>query len=216
MASDFDVDEVVDELHPSFNIAPTHDVAAIVKRENKKLVAMRWGLIPSWAENPSIGSKLINARAESLMTRSAFKNAFRERRCLVLADGFYEWRTQGTTKTPLFIHLKSDQSFAFAGLYEIWNSPLGPPVVSCSIVTTEPNDLVSGIHNRMPVILPREVEDFWLDTEVEDTQRLLDVLKPYPGDRMSAYVVSDLVNSVKNDSPQLVEPAPSPRQGSLF
>lgn len=216
MADDFGVQEVDEDLQPSFNIAPTHNVAVVVRNGAKRLVAMRWGLVPAFATDPTTGSRLINARSETLTTRPAFKNAFRNRRCLVVADGFYEWRRRGAAKTPLLYYLKSERSFAFAGLYDTWDSPLGPPLVSCTIITTEPNDLVRPIHDRMPVILPKEVEDLWLDPGVADPNRLLDLLHPYPADEMYAHPVSDLVNSVKNDSPLCVEPARAPEQGLLF
>lgn len=173
----------------------------------RHLVSMRWGLIPSWASDPTIGSKLINARAETLTHKSAFKNAFRNRRCLVVADGFYEWHKQNEAKIPLFIQLKSERPFGFASLSESWTSPSGENVSTCTIITTEPNDLVRSIHDRMPVILPKDVEDFWLDSSIEDHRRLLDLLLPYPAEEMEACPVSPLVNSVKNDSIACIEPA---------
>lgn len=216
MARDFGVEEIVDDLQPSFNIAPTHNVAVVLNNRVKQLVAMRWGLVPYWATHPKIGSKFINARAETLVMKAAFREAFKRRRCLVAADGFFEWQKQGAAKTPLFIHLEPQRSFGFAGLYEIWTPPLGEPLVTCTIITTEPNDLVRPIHDRMPVILPRDVEDFWLDSNVEDHTRLLDLLQPYPPAQMAAYTVSNLVNSVKNDSPECIEPASVMGQPPLF
>jgi putative SOS response-associated peptidase YedK len=217
LASEFNVDEVVDALQPSFNIAPTHDVAAVVTDQGRRrLVKMRWGLVPWWATDPTIGSRLINARAESLTTKSAFKDSFRSRRCLVPADGFYEWQKHGQFKIPLLIHLKSDRPFAFAGLYDVWKSPLGPPLTTCTIITTSPNKLVEPIHDRMPVILSKEAEAFWLDRSIEDSKRLLDLLTPYTASEMEAYEVSSMVNSVKNDSPELIKPAVTPQPGLLF
>lgn len=207
MAKEFGVQEITEDLQPSFNIAPTQNVAVVLTDKTTKLVAMRWGLIPSWASDPTIGNRLINARSETLMKRSAFKEAFKSRRCLVLADGFYEWQRQGKEKTPFFIHLKSERTFGFAGLYEIWSPPLGEPIVTCTIITTEPNHLVSPLHDRMPVVLPRGAQSLWLDPEAKDPIRLLDLLQPYPDDDMAAYQVSSLVNSVKNDSPECIEPA---------
>jgi len=177
---------------------------------------MRWGLIPWWADDPSIGSRMINARAEKLNSKGAFKDSFRSRRCLVLGDGFYEWRKQGKVKIPLLFHLKSDRPFAFAGLYDVWKSPLGPRLTTCTIITTTPNGLVEPIHNRMPVILSKDAEAFWLDPTIEEFDRLLALLSPYAADEMDAYEVSSLVNSVNNDSPDLVEPATSPQPGLLF
>jgi putative SOS response-associated peptidase YedK len=216
IAADFGVDEVVDDLQPSFNIAPTHDVAVITNNGAKQLVAMRWGLVPAWASDPAIGSKLINARAETLGEKAAFKEAFKRRRCLVVADGFYEWQKAGREKTPLLIRLKSDQAFAFAGLYETWIPPWGETLTSCTIITTEPNDLVRPIHDRMPAILPRNLESLWLDETVRDRDWLLDMLAPYPAEQMEAYTVSNLVNSVKNDSPVLIEPVQVEQPRLLF
>src|SRR2546423_1783444 len=158
LAREFNAEQISDELQPSFNIAPTHNVAVVVDDDGRKLLSMRWGLVPSWATDPTIGSKLINARAETLSQKAAFKNAFITRRCLVLADGFYEWEKTGGHKTPMFIHLKSGRPFGFAGLYETWRPPLGDALVTCTIITTEANELVSPIHDRMPVIVPRELE----------------------------------------------------------
>ncbi len=124
----------------------------------------------------------------------------------MIADGFYEWQKSRTVKTPLLIHLKSERSFGFAGLFETWHPPLGEPLTTCTIITTEPNDLVRPIHNRMPVILPKEIEDLWLDPGIQDHRRLVDLLQPYPANEMDAHVVSSLVNSVKNDSPACIEP----------
>jgi putative SOS response-associated peptidase YedK len=217
LAEAFRVSHISDDLQPSFNVAPTHNVAVVLDEGARQLVSMRWGLIPSWASEPTIGSKLINARAETLIQKAAFKNAFRNRRCLVVADGFYEWQKQNRMKIPMLIQMKSERPFGFAGLYETWTSPSGESVSTCTIITTEPNEMVRPIHDRMPVILPGDVEDFWLDSSIEDHRRLLDLLRPYPAEEMEAYVVSTLVNSVKNDSIACVEPARIvPEQPRLF
>jgi putative SOS response-associated peptidase YedK len=179
LAREFKADHISDEIQPSFNIAPTHNVAVVLNAGSRELVSMRWGLVPAWATDPRIGTRLINARAETLTKKAAFKNAFTRRRCLVIADGFYEWQKTGGVKNPPLIYLKSERSFAFAGLYETWHPPLGEPITTCTIITTEPNELVRPIHNRMPVILPKEVEDLWLDAPIEDHHRLLDLLRPY-------------------------------------
>ena len=216
MARDFGVQEITDDLQPSFNVAPTDNVAVVLNNGVKQLVAMRWGLVPFWATDPKIGSKHINARAETLTVKPAFKEAFKKRRCLVVADGFFEWQKQRATKTPLFIHLEPERPFGFAGLYEIWTPPLGEKLVTCTIITTEPNELVRPIHDRMPVILPKDAEDFWLDSAVEDHTRLLDLLQPYQASGMAAYTVSRLVNSVKNNSPECIEPVSVMGQPPLF
>jgi putative SOS response-associated peptidase YedK len=213
LVSEFGVEEIIDELPPSYNVAPTHDVAVITSAGHKRLVKMRWGLIPWWATDPSIGTRMINARVETLNSKAAFKDCLATRRCLIVANGFYEWKKGGKVKIPLLIRLKSDRAFAFAGLYDIWKSPLGPPVTSCTIITTTPNELVEPIHDRMPVILSKEAETFWLDRSIEDYGGLIDVLAPYPSVEMEAYEVSSLVNSVKNDSPDLIAPATSIQHG---
>jgi putative SOS response-associated peptidase YedK len=216
MAKDFGVQEITDDLQPSFNVAPTDKVAVVLNNGVKQLVAMRWGLVPFWATDPKIASKHINARAETLTVKPAFKDAFKRRRCLVLADGFFEWQKQGAAKIPLFIHLEPERPFGFAGLYEIWTPPLGERLVTCTIITTEANELVRPIHDRMPVILPKDAEDFWLDSAVEDHTRLLDLLQPYQASDMSAFTVSKLVNSVRNNSPECIEPATAMGQPPLF
>ena len=216
MARDFGVPEITDDLQPSFNVAPTDSVAVVLNNGVKQLVAMRWGLVPFWATDPKIASKHINARAETLTVKPAFKDAFKRRRCLVVADGFFEWQKQGATKIPLFIHLEPERPFGFAGLYEIWTPPLGEKLVTCTIITTEANELVRPIHDRMPVILPKDAEDFWLDSAVEDHTRLLDLLQPYQASDMSAFTVSKLVNSVKNNSPECIQPVSAMGQPPLF
>lgn len=216
MARDFGVQEITDDLQPSFNVAPTDNVAVVLNNRVKQLVAMRWGLVPFWATDPKIASKHINARAETLTVKPAFKDAFKRRRCLVVADGFFEWQKQGATKIPLFIHLEPERPFGFAGLYEIWTPPLGEKLVTCTIITTQPNELVRPIHDRMPVILPKDAEDFWLDSAVEDHTRLLDLLQPYQASDMGAFTVSRLVNSVKNNSPECIEPVSVMGQPPLF
>jgi putative SOS response-associated peptidase YedK len=167
---------------------------------------LRWGLIPSWAKEPSIGDRMINARAETVAEKPSFRRALQKRRCLILADGFYEWRAEGKRKTPMFISLASREPFGFAGLWESWRSPTGETVRSCTIITTAPNALMESIHNRMPVILPREVEARWLDRSIEDPARLLPLLAPYPAGEMDAYEVAALVNSPRNDSPACIAP----------
>ena len=166
---------------------------------------MRWGLIPSWAKDMSIGSRMINARAETVGEKPSFRNALRRRRCLVLADGFYEWQKLGKQKRPMRIVMQSGEPFAFAGLWETWRDPQGDVIPSCTIITTSANDTLGPIHDRMPVILPRDLEDLWLDNSVDDPDALTSVLTPYDDDAMEAYEVSPLVNSARNDGPEVVE-----------
>jgi len=198
--------EMPQGMQPHFNIAPTQPVAVVPNDGRNKLDFFVWGLIPSWAKDPNIGSRLINARAETLHEKPSFRTAFRRRRCLVLADGFYEWRQAERGKTPMYIRLASGKPFAFAGLWESWNSPDGSNVLSCTIITTQPNELMATIHNRMPVILPEEAYPIWLESSEADPQQLTGLLKPYPAEQMQAYPVSPLVNSPKNDLPELIRP----------
>jgi putative SOS response-associated peptidase YedK len=167
---------------------------------------MRWGLIPSWAKDIKIGYKMINTRAETVAESNAFRTPFKKRRCLILADGFCEWRKDGVTKTPIYIHLKSRQPFAFAGLWDEWERGEGVRVVSCTILTCEPNSSMSTIHDRMPVILSQEAEALWLDSKTENPAILKKLLIPYPAEEMAAYPISPLVGSPKNQGPELIQP----------
>jgi putative SOS response-associated peptidase YedK len=198
--------EMPEGMQPRFNIAPTQPVAVVPNDGRNRLDFFVWGLIPSWAKDPSIGNRLINARAETLLEKPSFRNAFRRRRCLVLADGFYEWRQAERGKTPMYIRLDGGKPFAFAGLWESWNAPDGSNVLSCTIITTEPNDLMATIHNRMPVILPAQAYSTWLEAGETDTKNLIELLKPYPSTEMQAYPVSPLVNSPNNDVPEVIHP----------
>jgi putative SOS response-associated peptidase YedK len=196
---------------PRYNIAPTQTVAAVRANrdgQGRELALLKWGLIPSWAKDPKIGSSLINARAETVATKPAFRSAFRKKRCLIAVDGFYEWHAvRGQkVKQPYFIAVNDAPAFAFAGLSEHWTSPEGTPVDTCTIITTTANSLMQPIHNRMPVILDPADYDRWLDPARQDPQDVLPLLKPFPADRMHAVPVSTLVNSPRNESPQCVVP----------
>ncbi len=182
---EFLADEVA--YSPRYNIAPTQPVLAVTNGDGRRASYMRWGLIPSWAKSASMGNRLINARAETVGERNSFRTALIRRRFLVLADGFYEWQRVGNSKRPMRIVVKSRELFAFAGLWDSWRDPNGEIVRSCTIINTEVNDLLCPIHNRMPVILPREMESFWLDPDVEDPGVLSSVLVPYPAEEMKAY-----------------------------
>ncbi len=206
LARRFEFDGNLLDLEPNYNVAPTQNVLTVIGGDNRRSGFMRWGLIPHWAKSDSIGSRMINARAETVAQRPAFRDAFRRRRCLVLADGFYEWRRAGSVKKPMRIVLESGEPFAFAGLWAMWRDSEGNRIPSCTIITTEANDLLRPIHNRMPVILPREMEEFWLDRDVQDTAVLENALTSYPSELMQAYQVSTLVNSARNNGPQVVEP----------
>jgi putative SOS response-associated peptidase YedK len=207
LAEAFSEFEVPADLPPRYNVAPTQPVAVVANNGQHKVEFFQWGLIPSWAKDPKIGSQMINARAETLAEKASFKNAYKRRRCLVLADGFYEWRKEeDNSKTPTYIRLASGDPFAFAGLWELWQTA-EDTVLSCTIITTQPNELMAQIHNRMPVILLPETYEQWLDPAERMPDQLNDLLKPYPADLMTAYPVSKMVNSPRNDSPALIEPA---------
>jgi putative SOS response-associated peptidase YedK len=197
------------DLTPRYNIAPSQPVAVIPNNGKNQLDFYTWGLIPSWAKDPEIGNRMINARAETLGEKPSFRNAFRRRRCLILADGFYEWQQQpgSKQKIPMYIKLTSGKPFGFAGLWEMWNSPDGSTILSCTIITTQPNDLMRPIHNRMPVILPESAHQTWLLPGEQNPVDLSALLAPYPADEMLAYPVSTLVNSPANDLPATILPA---------
>jgi len=192
---------------PSYNIAPSHQVLAIINDgKSNRMGYLQWGLIPPWAKESSIGHKLINARAETLLEKPSFRNPFKKKRCLIIADSFYEWKQQnGQTKIPMRIKLKSSKLFAMAGLWEKWRSPEGNSIFSCTVITTTPNNLVADIHNRMPVILKPKDEKLWLDPAVTDLNILQKLLVPYDENQMEAYEVSTLVNSPKNNSIELIQ-----------
>ncbi len=197
------------DLQPRYNVAPTQQVLAIQQRDGKRQGSLlHWGLIPSWADDPAIGNRMINARAESVADKPSFRSAFKKSRCLVAADGFYEWQKTGKAKQPYYIRLKKDQPFAFAGLAEHWHR--GEQTIdSCAIITTAANELMAEIHDRMPVILAPDDYDAWLDPEGNEKEKLLALLRPFPAGEMTAFPTSTLVNSPRNERPACIEP-PSP------
>ncbi|MGI4787694.1 MAG: SOS response-associated peptidase [Janthinobacterium lividum] len=210
IAERFEADEVL-ETEARYNIAPTQDIAVVTQNGTRHLSNYYWGLIPSWAKDPAIGSRMINARAETLAEKPSFRTALTRRRCLIPADGFYEWQAapSGTkaAKTPMYLHRKDSGLFAFAGLWDEWHTPDGSPLRSCTIITTTPNAVAAQVHDRMPVILRLEDENLWLDTSVTDTHNLLSLLVPYPAEEMEAYAVSRQVNVPMVDEPGLLTPA---------
>lgn len=215
---EFGLPDVPFDYRPRYNVAPMQDVLAVVHDGEKTRAGwMRWGLVPSWAEDPTIGSRMINARGETIDEKSAFREAFERRRCLIVADGFYEWRRVGSTKVPMRIRLKGDQLFGFAGLWERWTR--GPePLVTCTILTTTPAASIASIHDRMPVILSREDRARWLDRNA-DPESLKALLRPYDDAQLEAYTVSSLVNYVENDDAACIEeaaPPPATEQTTLF
>lgn len=169
---------------------------------------LRWGLIPSWAKDPRIGNQCINAKAETVAEKPSFRSAFKKRRCLVIATGFYEWQVQAHAKQPMWIGLKSRRPFAFAGLWEQWQPPDGAVIESCTIITTTPNDLMAPIHNRMPVILAPPSYDQWLDPAFQHIEPLNALLRPYPSEELTVCPVSTLVNNPRQDTPECLEPLP--------
>lgn len=194
---------------PRYNIAPSQSIAAIridLDTATRTLVMLRWGLIPSWAKDPKIGFQCINAKAETAAEKPSFRSAFKKRRCLVIATGFYEWQVQGRSKQPMWIGLRSTRPFAFAGLWEHWTPPEGEPFGTCTIITTEPNDLMAPVHNRMPVILAPTSYDQWLDPTFQHVEPLKALLRPYPSEELRAYPVSTLVNNPRHDAPQCLDP----------
>lgn len=208
VAAIFELSEIP-QLQPRYNIAPTQAVASVLYDGGgacRTLRMLHWGLIPSWAKDPDIGSRMINARSETAATKPSFRSAFRRRRCLIVADGFYEWKKIERGKQPYCIRLTDDRPFAFAGLWEHWEGGDGSVIDSCTIITTEPNELTASIHNRMPVILPETAYAPWLDPELTEPSAVQALLRPFPSDQLKAYPVSQCVNSPSNDVPACVEP----------
>jgi len=202
----FQLEELPIPLQPRYNIAPSQMVPAIISRQGQRKIGMlRWGLIPSWARDEKIRNKLINARAETLTEKPSFQNLIARKRCLIPADGFYEWKQLEKGKQPMRIQLKDRGLFAFAGLYDTWSKPDGQKVHTCTIITTQPNQVVSDIHDRMPVILRPQDEDTWLDPAHEDMRFLQSLLVPYDAEMMRAYPVSSMVGNPRHDSPACVE-----------
>ncbi|MDF5710255.1 MAG: SOS response-associated peptidase [Nostoc sp. S4] len=206
LAKVFDVQQFPD-VPTGYNIAPTQIVATVLQNpESKKreFQQLHWGLIPSWAKDPGIGAKLINARAETVAEKPAFRSAFKHRRCIVVADGFYEWQRQQGKKQPFYFRLQDGQPFGFAGLWERWHSPAKEEIISCTILTTAANELLQPIHERMPVILEPQDYELWLDSQQQTPQTLQQLLRPYPAPAMTAYPVSTLVNNSRHNSPECI------------
>jgi putative SOS response-associated peptidase YedK len=194
----------LDPIEPRYNIAPTQRVLGIVGETDRTARFFRWGLIPFWAKDASIGSKLINARSETVAEKPSFRQALAKRRCLIPVDGFYEWKKGPGGKTPMYIRYRDGRLFAFAGLWETWQPEGQEPVSTCTVLTTEPNDLMAPIHNRMPVILAPTDESTWLDPDTPPARRL-ELLKPCPPSDMEAFAVSRRVNAPTVDDASLIE-----------
>ena len=227
LAAAFELDEVP-ALSPRYNIAPSQPVPVVrveASRRKRRLSLVRWGLVPHWAGDPKVGARMINARAETVARLPAFRDPFRERRCLVPASGFYEWRRVEKGRQPYLLRHREGRLLALAGVWDRWRPAPGDlgqdePIESCAVLTTPANELVARLHDRMPLILPPDDYDLWLDPKVQDPDRLAALLRPFPAEEMVAIPVSPRVNSPDNDDPGLLEPveaAPEPpRQRTLF
>jgi putative SOS response-associated peptidase YedK len=191
---------------PRYNVAPTQTVPAIIQnKDEREFKEFRWGLIPAWAKDASIGAKLINARAETIAEKPSFRTAFQRRRCLIVADGFYEWKTQSGKKQPFYFRLKDGKLFAFAGLWERWIAPTGNTLETCTIITTIANEVVAAVHDRMPAIFSPEQYDRWLDPEFKQTEELQALLHAYPAEAMATYPVGRAVNSPSHDGQDCIQ-----------
>jgi putative SOS response-associated peptidase YedK len=205
LAEEFQLDGSA-EITPSYNVAPTQQVAAVLEDEGgRRLEMLRWGLVPSWADDPDIGARMINARSETAPEKPSFRSAFRRRRCLIPADGFYEWKRENGGKQPYYFRMHDGRPFAFAGLWESWEKGDGT-LRTCTILTTRANAVLEDVHDRMPVILPHDAYNAWLDPDA-DREELGELMIPYGGDDLETYPVSRFVNSPRNNDERCVEPA---------
>jgi putative SOS response-associated peptidase YedK len=215
IAAQFDV-AAPEQLADRYNIAPTQPVG-IVRLDRsateREWALVHWGLIPSWSKDPNVGARMINARGETVAEKPSFRSALKRRRCLIPADGFYEWKRTGSSKQPYFIHLRSEELFAFAGLWEIWTAPDGSEIHSCTVITTEPNELMANLHDRMPVILAPEDYEQWLgngkDADAKEVEQLRHLIRPFDAKLMEAYPVSTKVNSPMHEGKALIAPLPT-------
>lgn len=205
----FDIQAVSADVKPSYNIAPGSEVVALVHDRVNRLVSFRWGLVPTWAKNPTIEKGIINARAETVAEKPSFRDSFKKRRCLVLANGYYEWKKVGKNKLPHYVYPVSERPFGFAGLYDTWRSKDGGTLSTCTIITTEPNELLRPLHDRMPVIVPKDRESLWLDDSVAGEKSLLSMLRASVSEAIEVREVSTLVNSPLNDVPECIQPLSS-------
>ena len=207
LAEAFRLDATPD-LQPRYNVAPSQGVACVragLPSRKREAVTLRWGLIPSWAGDPAMRINLINARAETVAEKPSFRKSFQERRCLVLADGYYEWKREGARKQPYHIRLNSERPFAFAGLWDRWTGADGKTIESCAILTTTPNERLASIHDRMPVMVPPTAYEPWLNPGLQDATHLVPFLTPYPADAMIAVPVSRWVNDPRVDDARCLE-----------
>lgn len=197
----------IKEERARYNIAPTQGiVAAREEGGERELVTLRWGLVPGWTKDPSIGTRLINARSETVAEKPAFREALRRRRCLIPVSGFYEWKREGTRKQPFYFRMKNEQPFAFAGLWEHWEGQDNEAIESCTILTTEANEVLAPVHDRMPVIVAPENYELWLDPTMNKAERLEPLLRPFTAAEMTAHPVSLSVNNPRYDGEDLLAP----------
>ncbi|MBK7994805.1 MAG: SOS response-associated peptidase [Blastocatellia bacterium] len=201
----FGVQETLFDLKPRYNIAPTQQIAVITQDNIRTLSGYKWGLIPSWAKDTQMASKMINARSETLLEKPSFRKSLISKRCLIPANGFYEWQQVGKSKIPIYVQLKSKKLFAFAALWDEWQSVEGEKIRSTTIITTEPNPLLAKLHHRMAVMLLPEQENIWLDSKIKDPNQLLKLLTQYPESELEYFPVSKLVNNTSFDSPECIK-----------
>ncbi|KLH98237.1 SOS response-associated peptidase [Brevibacillus formosus] len=207
----FDIEDIPFDWREIYNVAPGQKIPAIIEnKEERRIGQLKWGLVPFWSKDEKIGYKMINAKSETIQEKPAFRNLFTRKRCIIPADGFYEWKKVGKDKQPMRIMMKTGEPFAFAGLYDTWTSPEGEKLHSCTIITTKPNEVVADIHDRMPVILKKQDEQLWLDREKFDADLLQSLLVPYDHDQMRAYPVATIVGNPKNDQPECIQEIADP------
>jgi putative SOS response-associated peptidase YedK len=206
IAKIFQIDSIDFDIKQSYNVAPSQDIAIIVNDGKNRLTISKWGFVPSWAKELKTGYEMINARSETITTNKSFKYAFEKQRCLIVADGFFEWKKEGLAKKPYYIHLKSGKPFGFAGLYNIWTSPEGEEINTCTIITIQANELIAPLHDRMPVIELVENHEQWLDPLQHDAKILLPLLQSIPSEDMEIHPVTMKVNSYKYNDPENIKP----------
>jgi putative SOS response-associated peptidase YedK len=205
LAREFKLGEVP-EIEPRYNIAPTQDILGVIEAaDGREMKFFKWGLIPSWAKDTAMGARLINARSETVEEKPAFREAFKKRRCIIPADGFYEWQKTEGRKQPFFFQMHDERPFGFAGLWERWQGSAGQLIESCTILTTEANEALRPVHDRMPVILHSDDYELWLDEDVRQRERLKDLLRPFPSSEMMSHPVSAAINSPRNQGATLIE-----------
>lgn len=208
LAKEFKVAEVP-QVEARYNIAPTQEILAVRElADGREMAFFKWGLVPSWAKDLSVGARLINARSETVEEKPSFREAFKKRRCIIPADGFYEWQRTGGRKQPFFFRMRDEHPFGFAGLWERWEGKDGQAINSCTILTTGANEVLRPVHDRMPVILHADEYEMWLDTDVRKLDLIKEMLRPYPAEELTSYPVSTAINSPRSQGAELIEQMP--------